>query len=66
LEGITMTDTEVVSGRPDRPDGDPPLVDEQLADELVTRAQEQGAELRGPDQYTRHLVAVRPDPPTHI
>jgi putative transposase len=44
-----MTDTEVVPRKPDRPDGDPPLVDEQLADELLARAQAQGAELLGPD-----------------
>jgi CxxC motif-containing protein (DUF1111 family) len=44
-----MTDTEVVRGKPDRVDGDPPLVDEQLADDLLARAQEQGAELLGPD-----------------
>jgi putative transposase len=35
--------------KPDRPDGDSPLVDEQLADELLGRAQAQGAELLGPD-----------------
>jgi len=44
-----MSDTEVVPRRPDRPDGDTPLVDEQLADELLARAQAQGAELLGPD-----------------
>jgi putative transposase len=44
-----MTDTEVVPRKTDRPDGDPPLVDEQLADELLGRAQAQGAELLGPD-----------------
>jgi hypothetical protein len=44
-----MCDTEVVPRRPDRPDGDPPLVDEQLADELLARAQTQGAELLGQD-----------------
>jgi transposase-like protein len=44
-----MTDTEVVPRKPDRRDGDPPLVDEQLADELLGRAQAQGAELLGPD-----------------
>jgi transposase-like protein len=44
-----MTDTEVVPRKPDRPDGDSPLVDEQLADELLGRAQAQGAELLGPD-----------------
>jgi transposase-like protein len=44
-----MSDTEVVHREPDRPDGGPPLVDEQLADELLARAQAQGAELLGPD-----------------
>lgn len=44
-----MSDTEVVPRKPDRLDGDPPLVDEQLADELLARAQAQGAELLGPD-----------------
>jgi putative transposase len=55
-----MSDTEVVPRRPDRPDGDPPLVDEQLADELLARAQAQGAELLGPDgllsQVTRAVL----------
>jgi putative transposase len=44
-----MTDTELVTRKPARSDGDPPLVDEQLADELLGRAQAQGAELLGPD-----------------
>jgi hypothetical protein len=44
-----MTDTQVVRRKPDRLDGDPALVDEQLADELLARAQELGAELLGPD-----------------
>jgi transposase-like protein len=44
-----MTDTEVVPRKADRSGDDPPLVDEQLADELLARAQEQGAELLGPD-----------------
>jgi transposase-like protein len=44
-----MTDTEVVAGKGRRRDGDPPLVDEALADELLGRAQAQGAELLGPD-----------------
>ena len=44
-----MSDTDVVSGKQDRPDGDAPLVGEQLADELLARAQEQGVELLGPD-----------------
>ena len=44
-----MTDTEVVPGQSGPADRDRPLVDEQLADELLARAQEQGAELLGPD-----------------
>jgi putative transposase len=44
-----MTDTEVVPRQSGPADGDRPLVDEQLADELLARAQEQGAELLGPD-----------------
>jgi hypothetical protein len=49
-EGIhAMTDTDVVPRKSDRPDGDPPLVDDQLADELLARAQAQGAELLGPN-----------------
>jgi putative transposase len=55
-----MTDTEIVPRRPDRPDGEPPLVDQQLADELLARAQAQGAELLGPDgllsQVTRAVL----------
>ena len=43
-----MTDTGVVPRNTDRP-GDAPLVDDQLADELLARAQAQGAELLGPD-----------------
>src|SRR6478752_3681574 len=44
-----MTDTEVVSRKPERPVGDRPMVDEALAEELLGRAQAQGAELLGPD-----------------
>ncbi len=45
-----MTDTAMVprktDGRPDRP---PPLIDEQLADQLLGKAQAEGVELLGPD-----------------
>jgi len=45
-----MDDTAKV---PRKPDGDQPgrrpLVDEQLADRLLGRAQDEGAELLGPD-----------------
>jgi hypothetical protein len=44
-----MSDTDVVPPRSDRPDGDLPLVHEQLADALLARAQAQGAELLGPE-----------------
>ena len=44
-----MADTDAVPRKLDRAGGDPPLVDEQLADELLGRAQAQGAELLGPD-----------------
>ena len=45
-----MTDTEVVPRKPDRPPADrPPLVDAELADELLARAQSEGVELLGPD-----------------
>jgi hypothetical protein len=42
-----MTDTRTVPHDPDRkPAANPPLVDEQLADELLGRAQAEGVELR--------------------
>ena len=45
-----MQDTAQVPGKPD---GDQPtrrpLIDEQLADQLLGRAQAEGAELLGPD-----------------
>jgi putative transposase len=45
-----MTDTAMVPGKPDGPDsGRPTLIDEQLADELLGKAQAQGVELLGPD-----------------
>src|ERR1700733_12801746 len=45
-----MTDTEIVSGKSDRPPvGKAPLVDPALADELLARAQSGGVELLGPD-----------------
>ena len=53
-----MTDTEVASRKPDRPGDDAPLVDEQLADELLARAQEQGAELLGPDGLLSQVTKV--------
>jgi putative transposase len=45
-----MTDTEIVprkSGR--QPSAKPALVDQELADQLLARAQAEGAELLGPD-----------------
>src|SRR5499427_11071393 len=45
-----MNDTAMVPGKPDPgPPARRPLVDEELADQLLGRAQEQGAELLGPD-----------------
>jgi hypothetical protein len=44
-----MTDTELVPGKPDRGPAARPLVDDQLADELLGRAQAEGVELLGPD-----------------
>jgi putative transposase len=45
-----MSDTAMVPGKPD--DGPParrPLVDEELADQLLGKAQAEGVELLGPD-----------------
>jgi hypothetical protein len=45
-----MTDTEVVAREPDRPPaGKPPLVDAVTADELLAKAQAEGAGLLGLD-----------------
>ena len=45
-----MSDTEIVLRKPDRPPASkPPLVDAELADELLARAQMEGVELLGPD-----------------
>jgi putative transposase len=45
-----MTDTAMVSRKNgDRPDGPAPLIDEQLADQLLGKAQAGGIELLGPD-----------------
>src|SRR5262247_3844086 len=49
-EGHVMQDTAMVPRNPgDRPPSRRPLIDEELADELLARAQAQGAELLGPD-----------------
>jgi putative transposase len=49
-EGRAMTDTAMVPGRNgDRPAGPAPLIDEQLADQLLGKAQAEGVELLGPD-----------------
>ena len=57
-----MTDTSMVARKRDGdPPPRPPLVDEQLADQLLGKAQEQGVELlasdRGPDagQVEEHV-----------
>ena len=45
-----MSDTAMVPRKTgDRPDGPAPLIDEQLADQLLGRAQAEGVELLGPD-----------------
>ena len=44
-----MTDTEIVPRMPDRPPASRPVVDAELADELLARAQSDGVELLGPD-----------------
>ena len=45
-----MQDTAMVPGKPDgRPRASRPLVDDQLADELLGKAQAEGVELLGPD-----------------
>jgi transposase-like protein len=45
-----MTDTEIEPRKREREPADrPPLVDAQLADELLARAQRDGTELLGPD-----------------
>jgi hypothetical protein len=49
-EGHAMTDTALVPRRNgDRPDSQPPLIDEQLAGQLLRKAQAEGVELLGPD-----------------
>ena len=44
-----MTDIKTVPRQPDREPASKPLVDEQLADQLLARAQTEGVELLGPD-----------------
>src|SRR5438067_13043540 len=45
-----MTDTSMVARKRDGdPPPRPPLIDEEVADQLLGKAQEQGAELLGPD-----------------
>jgi hypothetical protein len=49
-EGHVMQDTAMVPRKPeDRPPGRPPVVDEQLAGELLGKAAAEGVELLGPD-----------------
>src|SRR6516164_9634918 len=60
-EGHAMTETSMV---PRKSEGDPlarrPLVDDELADQLLGKAQAEGAELLGPDgllsQVTRAVL----------
>jgi hypothetical protein len=57
-----MSDTETVPRRPDREPASKSLVDDQLADELLDRAQVEGAEQRHPfrlgpaEQRVRQLL----------
>jgi putative transposase len=49
-EGRVMTDTSMVPRKSgDQPDRPAPLIDEQLADQLLGKAQAVGVELLGPD-----------------
>src|SRR5262252_2067630 len=49
-EGHVMQDTAMVPRKSDsHPPGRPPLVDEELADQLLGKAQAEGVELLGPD-----------------
>jgi len=49
-EGHAMTDTAIVPRRTgDRRAGPPPLINEELADQLLGKAQAEGVELLGPD-----------------
>src|SRR5215472_16154839 len=49
-EGHALTDTAMVPGKNSSPPaGRPPLIDEQLSDQLLGRAQAEGVELLGPD-----------------
>jgi transposase-like protein len=49
-EGHVMSDTAIVPRKNgDRPAGPAPLIDEQLADQLLGKAQAEGVELLGPD-----------------
>jgi len=54
-----MDDTAKVPRKPDgRPPRRRPLVDEQLADQLLERAQAEGAELLGPDGLLSQVTRV--------
>jgi len=60
-EGHAMTDTAMVPRKNDsRAAGPPPLIDDQLADHLLGKAQAEGVELLGPDgllsQVTRAVL----------
>ena len=61
-----MSETKAVPRHPDRePASRPPLVDDQLADELLARAQTDGVELLGPDgllsQVTKAVLENHPE-----
>ena len=55
-----MSDTETMPRRSDREPARPAVVDDQLADQLLARAEAEGVELLGPDgllsQVTRAVL----------
>src|SRR5215469_7738401 len=56
-EGHAMTDTAMVPRKNDsRAAGPPPLIDDQLADHLLGKAQAEGVELLGPDGLLSHVT----------
>jgi hypothetical protein len=61
-EGHVMSDTAMV---PRKPDGEPParrpLVDEELADQLLGKAQAEGVELLGPDGLLSQVTEAVPE-----
>jgi hypothetical protein len=57
-----MTDTGIVARKRHRELADrPPLVDAELADELLARAQTEGVELLGPDGLLSQVSKAVPE-----